>query len=52
MVEALSIICQIKIIYKKGFIKMVLDKNVEIFVMYIVFLFLDSKITIYQTWKA
>lgn len=36
---------------KKSFIKTTLDKNIKVFIIHIIFFYLDS-ILIYQTWKA
>ena len=46
----LSTICQVELINKKKFAKVVLDENVEAFVVYIASL--TSKITIHLGWKA
>lgn len=44
--EALPNIWQVKIIYKTEFAKVKLDKNIQVFVIYVFFLYLD-KIIIY-----
>ena len=50
--EALPITQKIELINKKEFAKAPLDENIEVFVVYVSFLSLRSKMTIHPAWEA